>query len=109
MQNGNARAKTAAEALHGLRRERDLRHEHNCLPAFLHHAGNSLQINLGLSASRYAIKQACASTLFHGLHDPIKRGLLLRRKRQRLPGCFHRRTERAAEDLLPFLFQNSLF
>ena len=53
----NATGKSLPEAADGLRRQRDLRHEHDAPPALLNHAPERLQIHLRLAAPRHAVQQ----------------------------------------------------
>ena len=52
--------KRRAKALHELRRQGDLRHEHQRLAAAGNGGGNDPQIHLGLAAARHAIEQVHA-------------------------------------------------
>ncbi len=78
MQHGD-RAEAPAKTLDGLRREADLRHQHDRLPAVAHHLFDGLDIDLGLAAARHAVDQQCAMLLRtqRGEHR-IERLLLVR-------------------------------
>ena len=80
--DGDAARKAAREALHGLRGERDFRHQHDATLAPRNHSGQCLQIDLRLAASRYAMQQN-GRALRRVSQDGIHRSLLIGRERQR--------------------------
>ncbi len=74
VQHGDG-AEAAAKTLDGLRRETDLRHQHDRLPAVAHHLFDRLDIDLRLAAAGHAVDQQRAMLLRtqrgeHGVQAP---------------------------------------
>jgi hypothetical protein len=91
-------AERAAEPVDRLRRQRDLRHQHDrALPALPHHAAQQLDVDERLAAPRDAVQQErlpCASGS-HPVHDRLlRRRRRVRRRRSGASG------ERIARDRL---------
>ena len=93
VQHGHARllpGKAGAKALHRLRRQRDLRHQHQRGAARRHHLRDRLQIDLRLAAAGHAVQQDHARLQRRPFVDdgPKRRLLLgvhLERRRRRPP------------------------
>ncbi len=85
MEHAQTVAETRAEASHRLRRERDLRHQHDGASAAGKHLGDHLQIHLGLAAVGRAVEQhhlRKGGVVEHRV-EGVERLFLLRRRRQR--------------------------
>ncbi|MPM61602.1 hypothetical protein SDC9_108462 [bioreactor metagenome] len=76
MQNRDAVRKPLLKEADGLRCERDLRHEHNRLPAFCKTALDRVHIHLGLAASGDAVQQKRSAFFMHRFYDCIYRAFL---------------------------------
>ena len=84
VQNGNAVAECRLETLRRLRRQRDLRHEHDRATAFPHDAFDRLDVHVRLAARGDAIEKCGLEALRieRGV-DPLQRTRLLGRRRRR--------------------------
>jgi hypothetical protein len=78
VQHRDALAETRTEAPDRLRRQGDLRHEHDRTQAALHCLRARAQVDLGLAAARGAVQeQVRARSGVHGRDDARQRPLLL--------------------------------
>ncbi len=79
-------AEPVPEAPDGLRRERDLRHEHDRPEPALERGGAGLEVHLGLAAAGRPFEQdVLADPLVERGDDPLDRGALVRRSGRRAP------------------------
>src|SRR5438552_352892 len=99
MENGDAVAEAQPEAAERLRRERDLRNEHDRAASARKRGLARAHIDLRLAASGRAVQKDVAAAAVEQLADPLQRTLLLRRDafRRRL------RLERAGDRRVPHL------
>ena len=77
VQHRDRHREPCAEALEELRREADLRHQHQRRAPALERAGGEPQVHLGLAAARYALQQEGA-VLIRGRVDRLDRVFLRR-------------------------------
>ena len=75
-------AEPGAEPFHGLRRQRDFRHQHDRFPAFGQHFGDGLEIDFSLAAPGYTVEQDHMSfvrfAVMQFVPDQFQRGGLFR-------------------------------
>ena len=77
MQDGHVVTEAAAEAPHGLGRERDLRHEDDGAASALAHALDGIEVDLGLSRARDAVNEHdVPATRVRGPCDGVESGEL---------------------------------
>ena len=73
-------AEALDEAARGLRRERDLGHEHDRRAAALQRRGHRAQVDLGLAAAGHAVQQQRRARPLHARDDRVERRALRRRR-----------------------------
>ena len=77
MEQRDALAEARAEAADGLRRERDLRHEHDRAEPALERGRARLEVDLGLAAARRAVEEEVGSgAVVESARDPLAGALL---------------------------------
>ena len=76
VENRDAVAEPCAQPADGLRRERDLRHEHDRPLPPLERRGAGLEVDLGLAASRRSVEEEVAAASVERLDDAGERALL---------------------------------
>ncbi len=86
-------ADTLAEARHKLRRQRNLRHQHESLAAALQHGLHDMQIDLGLAATRHAVENEHLETP-QRIDDLLTGPLLVQREHGARTACRRRRRRR---------------
>ena len=83
MQHRDQLAEPLAEAADRLRRERNLGHEHDGVPAAFDRGRTRPQVHLGLAAPRLAVQEEVAASGCHRLLHSTQRSLLRRTERHR--------------------------
>ena len=77
MQERHRVAEARAEAADGLRRKRDLRHEHDRAQPALERGRRGLEVDLRLAASGRSVEQEVAAAPVESADDPLERSLLV--------------------------------
>ena len=99
MQNRNTCAEAPTEPLDQLRRERDLRHQHQRLAAAGYRCSNYPQIHLGLAATGYTVEKMCGEPAQRSSDCVDDQPLLVRQRHftgaQLEPRRFRRNADRA--------------
>ena len=79
--DGDDVAEPRLEPLERLRRQRDLRHEHDCAASCGERVGDRVQVHLGLAGAGHAVQQQTrAGAVVQGAQDGVDRDDLLRRE-----------------------------